>query len=132
MASKKPKNISEYISLQPVAQKKMLTQMRAVIRKAVPGLGEKLAWGMPTFTMEGNIAHIAGFKNHVSFFPGPVAMEEFADQMSKFETSKGTLKISLDQKVPVALLAKIMKFQKKRHLEKRKAKKKKGTPKMFR
>jgi uncharacterized protein YdhG (YjbR/CyaY superfamily) len=112
---KEPKNFREYVKNEPAAKRAKLNQMRAAIRKAAPGCGEKMAWGMPTFTLEGNLIHIAAFTNHVSVFPGPDAIAFFKTQLAKYKTSKGTWQISLDEKVPLALLTRMTKFCVKRN-----------------
>lgn len=46
----------------------ILRHLRALVHKAVPGVGEAIKWGMPHFTYKGkNLAAMAGFKAHCSF-----------------------------------------------------------------
>ena len=60
--------IDAYIAqAQPFAQP-ILTHLRALVHKALPGIDETIKWGMPHFTYNGkNLAGIAGFKAHTAF-----------------------------------------------------------------
>lgn len=116
MAPSEPKDIDSYIRNASKETQPHLKKLSSTIRKLVPKAGEKLAWGMPTFTLEGNLIHFAWFKNHVSVFPGSDAIAWFKKDLTKYQTSKGTLQIPLDQPVPVALVSRIVKFCVKRNL----------------
>jgi len=120
----KLENITTYIQSEPASIQKVLKQMRALVKKTVPKATEKLAWGMPTFYLEGNLLHFAAFKNHMSIFPGTDAITHFKKDLARFQTSKGTIQIPYEEKLPTALVAKIVKFCVKRNLSKAAAKKK--------
>lgn len=113
---KNPETVSEYIANEPVAIRKVLRTMRALTRRAAPRATEKLAWGMPTLVLEGNLLHFAAFKNHLSLFPGKAAMQTFQKDLHRFQTSKGTIQFPYDQAIPVALVTRIVKFCVKQNL----------------
>ena len=60
--------IDAYIAkAQPFAQP-VLTHLRALVHKALPGIDETIKWGMPHFVYNGkNLAGIAAFKAHAAF-----------------------------------------------------------------
>ena len=60
--------IDAYIAkAQPFAQP-VLTHLRALVHRALPGIGETIKWGMPHFVYNGkNLAGIAAFKAHAAF-----------------------------------------------------------------
>ena len=60
--------IDDYIAkAQPFAQP-ILTHLRALVHKTLPGIDETIKWGMPHFVYGGkNLAGIAAFKAHVAF-----------------------------------------------------------------
>lgn len=111
-----PEKIAGYIKREPAHAKKALKQMQALVRKLVPRATEKLAWGMPTFYLEGNLLHYAAFKNHMSLFPGTDAVERFKPELSRYQTSKGTIQIPYGDSIPAALIGRIVKFCVKRNL----------------
>lgn len=120
-----PAKITAYINAEPVPARKMLKQVRALVRKLVPKASEKLAWKMPTFHLDGNLLHYAAFKNHMSIFPGTDAILAFKKELMPYQTSRGTIQFPYSERIPVGLISKIVKFCVKRNLTKAQAKKKK-------
>lgn len=118
-------SIDEYIGSRPANIQKLLKQIRSTIKKAAPGSEEAIKYGIPTFILNGNLVHFAGYKNHIGFYPAPVGIEAFKDETAKYEAGKGTLQFSLDQPLPLDLISRIVKFRVKQNLEKAKPKKKK-------
>ena len=124
-----PKTIIEYIRNEPAPIRKVLKEMRALVAKSAPLATEKLAWGMPTFYLEGNLLHFAAFKNHMSLFPGSDAVAKFKKALPRFESSKGTIQIPYGIPLPAGVIARIVKYCVKRNLAKAEAKRKKKTGK---
>ena len=105
-----PENIDEYIKAASPEVRKILKKMRSIIRKSAPQAKEKIAWGMPTYHLEGNLVHFAAFKKHISLFPGSEPIRHFKKELLDYKTSKGTIQIPYDAAIPVALVSKIVKF----------------------
>jgi uncharacterized protein YdhG (YjbR/CyaY superfamily) len=118
-------SIDEYIGSHPANIQKLLKQIRSTIKKAAPSSEEAIKYGIPTFVLNGNLVHFAGYKNHIGFYPAPVGIEAFKEETAKYEAGKGTLQFSLDQPLPLDLISRIVKFRVKQNLEKVKPKKKK-------
>jgi uncharacterized protein YdhG (YjbR/CyaY superfamily) len=72
---------------------------------------ERMAYGMPAFKTTENIVYFAGYKNHVGLYPTPLPIEHFADQLTPYKTSKGAIQFPHTQKLPVALIKKIVQFR---------------------
>jgi uncharacterized protein YdhG (YjbR/CyaY superfamily) len=104
-------SIDEYIDDFPPDSQKILKEVREVIRKAAPGAEEKMAYGIPTFAMRGNLVHFAGFKNHIGFYPTPSAIEEFRKELSIYDGAKGSVQFPIDKPMPYDLIEKIVKFR---------------------
>src|ERR1044071_2425689 len=119
---KQPTTIDEYIADFPHDVQPLLEKVRAAIRKAAPKAIEKISYQMPTFAQEGNLIHFAGYNHHIGLYPGSRPIEVFKDELSKYETSKGTVRLPLDKPIPVGLITKITKFCVKRNPEKAAAK----------
>ena len=106
------KTIDEYIAGFSASTQKLLEQMRTIINKAAPKTTEKMAYGIPTFEMDGkNLVHFGGYKSHIGFYPAPRSLEEFANELSAYSGSKGTVQFPLDKALPAALITKIVKFR---------------------
>ncbi len=106
----KPKTVDEYISLQPENVQPLLNQVRDTLRAALPDAEERISWSMPTYWKKHNIIHFAAFKNHIGIYPGDKAMEHFADRLTGYKTSKGTLQLPYSKPLPLDLLAEIAKW----------------------
>ncbi|MFY7840234.1 MAG: iron chaperone [Lacibacter sp.] len=115
--------IDAYLADFPVGTQALLQQMRSTIAKAAPKAEEAISYGMPTFKLEGNLVHFAGYKNHIGFYPAPSGIDAFADELKKYKTSKGAIQFPVDEKLPLALVTKIVKFRVKENMEKAAAKK---------
>ena len=111
------KTIDEYISNSPAELQPILKKIRATIKKSAPKAIETINYGIPTFTLKGNLVHFAGFKSHIGFYPTPSGMEKFKKELSPYETAKGSVKFPLDQPIPYDLIEKIVKFRVKENLE---------------
>jgi uncharacterized protein YdhG (YjbR/CyaY superfamily) len=120
MTTTRPKfdDIDSYIATFPDETQKILEKVRATIKKAAPEATETINYGIPTFTLKGNLVHFAAFKNHIGFYPAPSGIEAFKKELSAYEGAKGSVKFPLDRLIPFDLITKIVKFRVKENLEK--------------
>ncbi|MBC7878656.1 MAG: DUF1801 domain-containing protein [Anaerolineales bacterium] len=125
------KEIDKYIAGFPKEVQVLLEKVRKTIRKAAPKGQEIINYGIPTFTLEGNLVHFAGFKSHIGFYPTPSGIEKFKKELSIYDGAKGSIKFPLDKPIPYELISKIVLFRVKENLERAEAKgkKKKSTAK---
>ena len=124
---RQPTTIDEYIAEFPPDVQALLEKVRATIRKAAPDAEEAIKYQIPTYVLNGNLIHFGGYKNHIGLYPGTKPIEEFKDELTRYEISKGTVKFPLDQRIPFGLIAKITKFCVKRNAEKAAIKGSKST-----
>ena len=114
----KPTNIDEYIADFPKDVQKILEQVRATIKKAAPEAEEAIKYAIPTFMLNGNLVHFAAFKNHIGFYPAPMGIELFKEELSAYKGGKGSVQFPLDEPMPLELISKIVKFRVAQNLEK--------------
>ena len=100
-----PKTIDDYIASFPAEVQEILEKIRSTIRKAAPDAEETINYGIPTFTLNGNLVHFAGFKNHVGFYPTPSGIEKFKEELSAYEGAKGSVQFPLDKRMPFGLIS---------------------------
>ena len=122
------KDIDEFIAGYPENIQKILKKIRATIRKAAPKAEETINYGIPTFTLNGNLVHFSAFKKHIGFYPAPSGIENFKTELSAYESAKGSVKFPLDQPIPFDLITKIVKFRGKENLKKAKQKRRDDPP----
>jgi uncharacterized protein YdhG (YjbR/CyaY superfamily) len=112
MTTDKPKTIEEYMAGFPNETQLILEQIRATIRETAPDAGEKISYGIPTFTWKGtNLVHFAAFKNHVGFYATPTGHEAFKEELSRYKQGKGSVQFPLDEPMPLDLITRIVKFR---------------------
>ena len=121
----KPGNIDGYIASFPREVQKILEELRATIRNAAPEAEETISYGIPTFTLNGNLVHFAAYKNHIGFYPSPGGIEAFKKELSVYEGAKGSVQFPIEEPLPLSLVTKIVKFRVKENAKRAKAKKKK-------
>ena len=118
-------NIDEYISSFPKEIQTKLEQIRKAIKKAAPGAEEVISYQIPAFKQNHVLVYFAAFKNHIGFFPTSNPLKVFSKELSKYETSKGTIRFPLNKKIPFELITKITRYRLKEDLAKQGKKNKK-------
>jgi uncharacterized protein YdhG (YjbR/CyaY superfamily) len=112
-------NVKDYINNLPDSHRITLTKLRSLIKSIVPDAEELICYGMPTFKYHGTLVCYASFKNHLSFFPGNAHLiDELKEELTGFETSKGTIKFTPERTIPIALIRKIVRTRIRENLAK--------------
>src|SRR5262245_28810325 len=106
MAKTAFKSIDDYIASQPEGAQRVLTRVRRIIQKAVPGAEEVISYQIPAYKLNGRmLMFFAGWKEHFSLYPLNARIAKaFKKDLARYETSKGTIKIPLSDPVPVKLI----------------------------
>ena len=106
----KPQNIDEYIAAQDEKNQYRLREIREIIRTALPDAEERISQSMPTYWKGRNIIHFAASKKHLGIYPGDKATAAFAEELSEYDVSKGTIRIPYEQQLPEDLIRRIAKW----------------------
>lgn len=103
--------VEAYLARVPEPARTTLEKMRAMIRAAAPKEAtEAISYGIPSFQYKGALVWYAAFKKHCSFFPMDHSLEEeFAEELKKYKTSKGTIQFPVDEPLPKKLVTRIVK-----------------------
>jgi len=64
------------------------------------------------------LIHFAAFKDHYSFFPYPSGNDKLEKEVAPYRGGKGTLRFSIDKKIPWKILKKVIKFRVKENFKK--------------
>ena len=107
----KATDVDSYLAACPEPHRTTLEKMRATIRSVVPKeTSEAISYGMPSFRYKGGLVAYGAFKEHCSFFPmSGRLVEEFADELKAYKTSKGTIQFPADKPLPATLVKKMEK-----------------------
>jgi len=103
--------IDEFIAAFPRDVQEKLKKLRDVIRKAAPSATEAIKYGIPTFVLNGNLVHFAGYEHHIGFYPAPSGILEFKKELASYESAKGSVRFPLDKPLPFTLITQIVKFR---------------------
>lgn len=102
-----------------------MEQVRITIKKAAPKSEELISYNMPAFKYNGVLVYFAAYRKHIGFYPTSSGIKAFKDKISIYKNSKGAIQFPLDEKLPIGLISKIVKFRVKEDLEKSKNRSKK-------
>ncbi|WP_051192112.1 iron chaperone [Butyrivibrio sp. VCB2001] len=102
--------IKKYIAEQDETIRPRLEDVYKVISDTMPNAEERISWGMPTFWERRNIIHFAAAKKHIGLYPGPEAIEVFADRLQDYKTSKGAIQLPNNKELPLDLIKDIARW----------------------
>lgn len=101
-----------YYATLSIEQLAELQRVKGVVLEVEPKAEEVLSYGIPTLDYNGkHLIHYAAFKDHYSIFPGPPAVESLQKELSKFETSKGTIKYTKENYLPDGLITELVRLR---------------------
>jgi uncharacterized protein YdhG (YjbR/CyaY superfamily) len=102
-------SVAGYFARIPAPTRKLLREMRDTIRSVVPREAvEVMSYSMPAFKHGHVLVWYAAFADHLSLFPGGSVLVRFANDLTDFKTSKGTIQFPLDRSLPTALIKRIV------------------------
>lgn len=104
-----PKTVDEYLAALPEEARATLDKIRKTIKAAAPRATEVISYQMPMYKHHGMLVGFAAFKNHCSIFPGAKAVATHKDELTAYETSKGTVRFPIGKPLPAALVKRIVK-----------------------
>jgi len=115
MASAKPKpeTIDEYLAGVQPDQRVALGKLRRAIHATAPHAEECISYGIPAFRLNGRaLVFFGAWAKHCAFYPGSsVTLKKFRSDLKRFQISKGTIRFSPDNPLPVALVKKLVKMR---------------------
>lgn len=114
--NKQIKSVGDYFNTQPDKVRNALLEIKEFILTVVPNAEELLNYNIPAYTLtkggkrEQQIM-MAGYKNHVGFYPHPTTMEKFKNELTDFKKGKGSVQFPLDQPLPKELIMRMIKYR---------------------
>jgi uncharacterized protein YdhG (YjbR/CyaY superfamily) len=119
--------VQEYIDYFPETAAKRLEEIRSLVKKLVPEAQEVISYNMPAFKYHGILIYFAAHTEHIGFYPAKAEIiTALADELRDYATSKGTIQLPMNKKIPIALLTKIIKLRAAQNLMKVQSKKRNG------
>ncbi len=108
--------VQEYFDGQPEKTRRALLEIKKCILKIAPATTELFNYNIPAFNLvEGGKREqqimIAGYKNHIGFYPHPTTIEYFESDLKYYKKGKGSVQFSLDKPLPIDLIEKMIKYR---------------------
>ncbi|WP_017258243.1 iron chaperone [Pedobacter arcticus] len=103
-------SVDEYIAQFPTEMQNLLRLLRATIILEIPDAVEVISYGIPTYRVDVNLVHFAGYKKHIGFYPGPNALIKFKSKILAFKHSKGAVQFPINKELPLKLVSEITKY----------------------
>lgn len=105
-------DVLKYIEQFPPKTRKMLKDLRKIIRQVMPDTAEeRISYNIPTFYLKKNIVHYAAYNNHIGMYPIPKGDDTFKEMIKPYHKGKGTLHFSLEEELPVAIIKAVVLWQ---------------------
>lgn len=76
--------IANYIRQQPQHQTQLTEIYQAILAVVPQETTEKIAYGMPTFYLNGNLVHFAAAKQHLGFLSYAISHPTFQQRITPF------------------------------------------------
>jgi len=104
-------DVDAFLAVLPEATRDALGALRRTIRSAAPDATENISYQVPTFNYRGRfLVSFAAKGNRCSFFVRNLdVMTAHRAELARFATSGATIHFSPDQRLPEALVAKLVK-----------------------
>lgn len=106
-------DIAAHIAQFPKHIQVQLSALHAFILDEVPGLTQKIAYGIPTFQLNGkNFIHFAGYSKHIGLYPGAKGIAAFSPEFEKrnYKFSKGAVQFPVKEALPLDLVQDILDY----------------------
>ena len=112
MHPKRPKvaTVDEYLVMFPTSTRKVLDELRKLIKKTAPKTEEVISYAIPAYKFNKfPVIYFAAYENHIGLYPLPHHIDEkFAAEIEPYIKGKGTLRFTLDKPLPLNLIKKVV------------------------
>lgn len=87
-------SVDAWLAERAPERRAIFEELRSACRAELPGWDERMMWGMPGYGPPGE-ASVVSFndqKRHIALYPGPTAIERFADRLAGIDCGKGCIR----------------------------------------
>ncbi len=101
--------VEEYVASLPEDVRPVVDEIRRVVRRVVPDVGETISYQMPTFVLDGlPLVHVAAWKHHLGLYPLPPMDAGLAALVEPYRGAKDAMRLRYDRPIPVDLVARVV------------------------
>lgn len=105
-------SIDNYLSTVDEKDRVALESLRAYIHELVPGVEEKISYGLAAFYYKGKyLVAFGAFKSHLSLFPGGI-VDIFKPRLTGHKLTKGSMHFTAEKPIDKKLIKEIVELRK--------------------
>ena len=102
-------SVDAYLAALDDGVRERMAELRSLVHRVVPDAGERISYGMPTFTVDGRaVVHLAAWKRHIALYPVPPLPPGLAEQVAPWRAAKDALRLPHDRPLPLPLVAAVL------------------------
>jgi uncharacterized protein YdhG (YjbR/CyaY superfamily) len=101
-------SIDAYLASVPLGSKRILEEIRKIIRINVPNATETISYQMPAFKLNRTFIYFAAFKKHIGIYPPVKGNKTLIVALQPYAGEKGNLKFPLNQPMPYELIGRVV------------------------
>lgn len=106
------KTVDGYIAKQSKSVQPILKKLRTLIRKTAPKADESISYGLIGYKLNKKpLVYFGAWKNHIGFYATPSGNVAFKKEIAPYKKAKGSVNFPLDEKIPYALIAKMVTYR---------------------
>ena len=106
----KAHTIDEYLAPLSDDKRVALEKLRRAIAAGAPNAEECISYGIPTFRLDGTmLVSFGAAAKHCAFYTESYPIAALRNELSAYDTSKGTIRFPANRPLPAALVRKIVK-----------------------
>lgn len=99
----------EYLQRFDAETASRLEKLRQLVRAQCPRAVEAMNYGLIGYKLNGHpLIYFGGFKHHIGLYATPVGHEAFAEEFARYEQGKGSVRLPLEEPLPVALVERVI------------------------
>lgn len=104
--------VDEYIAHAPIETQERLEAIRAAIKEAAPDAEERISYKIPYYYYKGHLVYFGLNKKHIGLYALTKAVfKQFEAEVRPYIAAKGTIRLLLDEELPLGLIKKLVKAQ---------------------
>ena len=122
MAKTDFKNVDQYHHTFPEPVQERLEAIRQIIKTTVPDAEEVISYQIPAYKYHGYLIYYSAYTHHISLSSpfSDAFRTAFSAELKKYTNSKSAIQFPNNEKLPVALIKKMIAFRKKENEKKMK------------
>ncbi len=106
------KTVDQYIENFSTETQERLVEIRKVIKEVAPEAIESFAYGLAAYKIYGKpLVYFGGFAHHIGFYATPTGHAAFAQELAHFKQGKGSVQFPHTDDLPLALIARIVRYR---------------------